>query len=73
MLRGTLREIVEVEQPDGSAGRALRLQREPRQLYDTQVQVWVDPAQHWLPLRLRLTLRASGQATEWRLRAAAAP
>jgi len=62
-----------VDQPEGSSTRALKLQREPRRLYDTQVQVWVDPAQHWLPQRLRLTLRASGQAIEWRLRAAAPP
>ena len=30
---------------------ALKFVREPREPYDTQVQVWIDPAQHYLPVR----------------------
>ena len=62
-----------VELADGQRVEALRLQREPRRLYDTQVQVWVDPARHHLPVRLRLTVRANGQGSELLLRQAAQP
>ncbi len=34
--------------------RALRASREPRKPFDTAVDVWLDPARHHLPVRLRL-------------------
>ena len=33
------------------AVNALKFVREPREPYDTQVQVWIDPARHYLPVR----------------------
>jgi hypothetical protein len=43
-----------VELADGSAAEALRLRREPRRPYDTQVDIWLDPARHHLPARALL-------------------
>jgi hypothetical protein len=48
---------------------ALRLKREPRRPYDTQVEVWMDPAQHHLPVRARLTVLPGGETLELSLAA----
>lgn len=40
--------------PGGSV-RALRLVREPRQPYDSVLEIWLAPGQHYVPVRLRLT------------------
>ena len=40
--------------PAGSV-QALKLLREPRRQYDTKVEVWLDPARQYLPVRARLT------------------
>ena len=48
---------------------AVRLLREPAYAYDTRAEVWLDPAQQYLPLRVRLSNRPSGSDTlefEWR-------
>ena len=42
----------------------LRLVREPRYAYDTRVDVWLDPARHYLPVRARLSNTAGGDAGE---------
>lgn len=39
----------------GGAVRALRLVREPRQPYDSVLEIWLAPGQHYAPVRLRLT------------------
>ncbi len=54
------------------AGTVL-LQREATHPYDTQVQIWLDPAQHHLPVRVVFKQRASGQSTELWLRTLQAP
>lgn len=57
---------------DLAAGRvddALHLVREPRRPYDTQVQVWLDPQRHHLPVQVLLRVRATGDGTELRLQA----
>ena len=41
------------ESEDASSGLLAYL-REPRELYDTTVKVWLDPAHHHLPVRARL-------------------
>jgi hypothetical protein len=46
-------EVQGLEHLDGTA--SLKLTREPRRLYDTRAEVWLDPAQHYLPLRVRQT------------------
>jgi hypothetical protein len=38
-------------QPDGGRGTALALRRAPDRAFDTEVQVWLDPSAHHLPLR----------------------
>ncbi len=43
---------------------ALKLTREPRRLYDTRAEVWLDPAQQYLPLRVRQTPTGGGAALE---------
>ena len=44
----------------------LKLVREPRKLYDTRTEVWLDPAEHYLPLRVVQTPSAGGAALELR-------
>lgn len=41
--------------PDGRQRFALKLQREPVQPYDTRAEVWADPDNHHLPLRVRFS------------------
>ena len=43
---------------------ALKLLREPRRLYDTRIEVWLDPAEHYLPLRAVQTPSGGGAALE---------
>ena len=50
--------------PGGAVVEALRLTREPRRPYDTQVEVWMDPAQHHLPVRARLTVLPGGETLD---------
>jgi Protein of unknown function (DUF3108) len=56
-----------VDLPDGSAVKALHLKREPRRAYDSQTDVWVDPARHHLPVRIVMRVRATGEGTEFLL------
>ncbi|MEI6029195.1 MAG: DUF3108 domain-containing protein [Betaproteobacteria bacterium] len=58
-----------VDLPAGAVASALRLTREPRRPYDTQVEVWLDPAQHHLPVRARLTVLPGGETLELSLAA----
>jgi hypothetical protein len=56
-----------IESVEGAAGRAveaLRLTREPRRPYDTQIEVWLDPARQHLPARVRLTTLPGGDSLE---------
>lgn len=43
---------------------ALRLVREPRRLYDTRAEIWLDPAHHFLPLRIVQTPTGGGASLE---------
>jgi len=49
---------------------ALKFVREPREPYDTQVQVWIDPAQHYLPVRATQKSGANDEGFELRLQSA---
>ncbi len=53
--------------PSGPVPDALHLQRQPRRAYDTQVEIWLDPARHHLPVQARLLALPAGEATELRL------
>jgi hypothetical protein len=48
--------------------RAVRFTREPRKAYDRQVDVWLSPAHHHLPIRARFTTSSGGEVFELRLR-----
>jgi hypothetical protein len=47
---------------------AVHLRREPRGAHDTSVDVWLDPAQHHLPVRATLRSGADDDALDLRLR-----
>lgn len=53
-----------VELPGGRVEDALLITREPRRPYDTQVEIWLDPARHHLPVRARLTTLPGGDTLE---------
>lgn len=53
--------------PAGEVVSAVHLQREAERPYDTAVDVWLDPARHHLPVRLRLQNRADGPVTAFDL------
>jgi hypothetical protein len=46
----------------------LVLRRAPRKPYDTRVEVWLDPARHHLPVRLKLSTGEGGDSLEFLLR-----
>ena len=69
----TVQGRVALDLPIGHIDNAVHLLREPRRPYDTQVQVWLDPQRHHLPVQLLLRVRATGEGTELRLRGIAAP
>jgi Protein of unknown function (DUF3108). len=62
--------VVEGEQavagPEGEV-QALKLSRQPRKKYDTRVELWLDPARHHLPVRVRLSAAGGGEALEMAL------
>ena len=55
------------ELPAGTVADAIHLQREPQRPYDTRVDVWLDPARHHLPVRVRLDPRGDGAGTDFLL------
>lgn len=69
----TVQPMVMVDGPGGTPVPAWPLRREAGQAHDPQVEVWVAPSLHHLPLRLRLTLPVNGESTDWRLRALQRP
>ena len=62
-----------LETPAGLVADAVHLLREPRRPYDTQAQVWLDPARQHLPVQAWLRIRATGEGTELRLLEITAP
>ncbi len=64
----TLR-FVDFEVVETSAGpaRAAKFSRDARWLYDTQVDVWLDPARHHLPVKARWGSSPDGDALELQL------
>ncbi len=53
--------------PDGTLTTTVHLHREPARPYDTQVDVWLDPARHHLPPRMHLRTRGGGEGLEFEL------
>ena len=62
-----------VELPAGNLQDALHLRREPRRLYDTAVDVWLDPARQHLPVRAQLRVRPTGLETVLLLESTSTP
>jgi hypothetical protein len=56
------------ESADGAMAGLLHLRREALRPYDTQVDVWVDPARHHLPVRVRMRAPPDGAVTDLVLR-----
>ena len=52
----------------GKTVQALRFMRQARKTYDTQVDVWLDPALHHLPIKARLSNAEGSDAFELLLR-----
>ena len=63
----TVQGLMPLDLPIGRVDAAVHLVREPRRPYDTQVQVWLDPQRHHLPVQMLLRVRATGEGTELRL------
>lgn len=62
--------VVAVQNLPTSAGEvvnAVHLRRDAQHPYDTRVDVWLDPARHHLPVRLRLQNRDDGPGTDFEL------
>ena len=53
--------------PSGTVAGAVHLHREPQRAFDTRVDIWLDPARHHLPVRLRLQTRAEGESNDFQL------
>lgn len=55
-------EVMGFDEPAApGAASPRRLVREPQRPYDTRAEVWLDPARHWLPARVRLSRRDDGR------------
>ena len=61
------------ELPEGAVPATLHLRREATRPYDTQVDVWLDPARHHLPVRALLQVRPLPLVTEYLLEALSSP
>ncbi len=61
------------ELPAGAVAGTVHLQRAAERPYDTRVDVWLDPARHHLPVRLRVQNRAEGEPTDFLLQALSEP
>ena len=55
------------ELPAGRVPGTVHLHREPQRPYDTRVDIWLDPARHHLPVRIRMQNRGEGEATDFLL------
>ncbi len=61
----TVVEVADLTLPAGVVPAALHLRREPRRPFDAQTDVWLDPARHHLPVRMRLMVRPTGEGTDF--------
>lgn len=55
--------------PAGRVESAWHLRRPAHQPYETEADVWLDPARAWLPARVRLSVPGSGDTLEFQLAA----
>jgi hypothetical protein len=59
--------LPDLDLPIGRVEGTVHLIREPRRPYDTQVQVWLDPQRHHLPVQVQWRVRAGGEGQDLRL------
>jgi hypothetical protein len=59
--------VEDLELPAGPVRGALHLRREPQRPWDSRVDVWLDPARHHLPVRLRMRQGPNAPMTEFDL------
>ena len=57
-----------VDLPGQRVEQAQVWRRAPRKPYDTQVEVWLDPARHFMPVRLKLSTPGSTDSLEFVLK-----
>ena len=57
----------------GAVAGTLHLRRESQRPYDPQVDIWLDPARHHLPVRMLLLLRQTAGSTEFLLDSLSSP
>jgi hypothetical protein len=62
-----------VDAPAGRVAQALHLQRVPHHAHDTRADAWLDPARHFMPVRVRLRHGEDGEALELLLERASSP
>lgn len=60
-----VQQIEDQSLPIGKIGNTVYLRRSAQAVYDSEVEVWLDPARHYLPVRLRHRV---GEAASWELR-----
>ena len=61
------------ELPAGAVPGTVHLHRDAQRPYDTRVDVWLDPARHHLPVRLRVQNRAEMEPTDFLLQTLTSP
>jgi hypothetical protein len=69
----TVQGSEDLEAPAGTVQQALHLTREARRPYDTKAEVWLDPARNFLPARVRLLVRPTGEGTDFLLESVTTP
>lgn len=60
-----VQQIEDQSLPIGTISNTVHLRRRAQALYDSEVEVWLDPARHHLPVRLRHSI---DEARSWELR-----
>lgn len=63
----------DLEAPAGPVAGALHLRRAAARPYDTQVDVWLDPARHHLPARVLMQFPPAAGGSDWALEQHGAP
>ncbi|RVU49645.1 DUF3108 domain-containing protein [Rubrivivax rivuli] len=59
--------LEDLDLPAGLVRGALHLRREPLRAWDSRIDVWLDPARHFLPVRLRMRQGPNAPLTEFEL------
>jgi hypothetical protein len=69
----TVQDRQDLEAPAGPVAGALHLRRAAARPYDAQIDVWLDPARHHLPVRVQMRYPPAAAGTDWALEQHGAP